>query len=140
MCIAKLNKLLCFMNTITKMENRAYWDTFCYFYGSFTVQLTSAEERNRYLMKVNTAHGEWVGIPLSGRWQYCLDRGTSKINHFQFFNTFSSNLNTTNVTVFPSSWTGDLVVKVMDSQSRGPMLKTTGWRQGRLSLWFFRGR
>ena len=40
------------------MENRAYLDTFCYFYGSFTVQLTSAEERNRYLMKVNTAHGE----------------------------------------------------------------------------------
>ena len=27
-----------------------------------------------------------------------------------------------------------LVVKVLDSQSRGPMSKTTGWLQGRLSL------
>ena len=33
-----------------------------------------------------------------------------------------------------------LVVKLLDSQSRGPMFKTTGWLQGRLSLSFFRGR
>ena len=32
-----------------------------------------------------------------------------------------------------------LVVKVLDSQSRGPMFKTTGWLQGRLSLSSFRG-
>ena len=34
----------------------------------------------------------------------------------------------------------DLVVKVLDSQYRGPMFKTTGWLQGRLSLSSFRGR
>ena len=33
-----------------------------------------------------------------------------------------------------------LVFKVLDSQSRGPVFKTTGWLQGRLSLSSFRGR
>ena len=33
-----------------------------------------------------------------------------------------------------------LVVKVLDSQSRGPLFKTTGWLQGRLSLSSFWGR
>ena len=34
----------------------------------------------------------------------------------------------------------DLVAKVLDSQSRGPVFKTTGWLQGRLSLSSLRGR
>ena len=33
-----------------------------------------------------------------------------------------------------------LVVKVLDSQSWGPVFKTAGWLQGRLSLSFFQGR
>ena len=37
-------------------------------------------------------------------------------------------------------WSNGLVVKVLDSQSRGPVIKTTGWLQGRLSLSSFRGR
>ena len=36
-------------------------------------------------------------------------------------------------------WSDGLVVKSLDSQSRGPVFKTTGWLQGRLSLSFFRG-
>ena len=31
-------------------------------------------------------------------------------------------------------WSNGLVVKALDSQSRGPVFKTTGWLQGRLSL------
>ena len=31
----------------------------------------------------------------------------------------------------------DLVVGVLDSQFRGPWMKTTGWPHGWLSLWFF---
>ena len=31
-----------------------------------------------------------------------------------------------------------LVVKALDYKSRGPVLKTTAWLQGRLSLSFFR--
>ena len=37
-------------------------------------------------------------------------------------------------------WSNGLVVKALDSQSRGPMFETTGWLQGRLSLSSFRGR
>ena len=37
-------------------------------------------------------------------------------------------------------WSYSLVVKALDSQSRGPVFKTTGWLQGRLSLSSFRGR
>ena len=33
-----------------------------------------------------------------------------------------------------------LVVKTLDSQSRSPVFKSTGWLQGRLSLSSFRGR
>ena len=33
-----------------------------------------------------------------------------------------------------------LVVKALDSQSRGPVFKTTGWFQGRLSLSSFQGQ
>ena len=33
-----------------------------------------------------------------------------------------------------------LVVKALDSQSRGPVFKTTGWLQGRLSLSSLQGR
>ena len=38
------------------------------------------------------------------------------------------------------SWSNGVVVKLLDSQSRDPVLKTTGWLQGRLSLSSFRGR
>ena len=38
------------------------------------------------------------------------------------------------------SWSNGLVVKALDSQSRGPVFKTTGWLQGRLSLSSLRGR
>ena len=37
-------------------------------------------------------------------------------------------------------WSNGLVVKALDSQSRGPVLKTTRWFQGRLSLSSFQGR
>ena len=37
-------------------------------------------------------------------------------------------------------WSNGLVVMVLDSQSRGPMFKTTGRLQGRLNLSSFRGR
>ena len=37
-------------------------------------------------------------------------------------------------------WSIGLVVKALDSQSRGPVFKTTGWLQGRLSLSSLRGR
>ena len=36
-------------------------------------------------------------------------------------------------------WSNGLVVKALDSQSRGPMFKTTDWLQGRLSLSSFGG-
>ena len=39
-----------------------------------------------------------------------------------------------------SLWTNGLVVKTLDSQSSGPVFKTTGWLQGRLSLSSFRSR
>ena len=39
-----------------------------------------------------------------------------------------------------TGWSSGLVVKALVSQSRGPMFKTTGWLQGRLSLSSFRGR
>ena len=41
--------------------------------------------------------------------------------------------------IVSSTYSG-LVVKVLDSQSRGPMFKTTGWLQSRLSLSSFQGR
>ena len=37
-------------------------------------------------------------------------------------------------------WSNGLVVKALDSQSRGPVFKSTGWLQDRLSLSSFRGR
>ena len=37
-------------------------------------------------------------------------------------------------------WSNGLVAKTLDSQSMGPVLKTNGWLQGRLSLSSFRGR
>ena len=37
-------------------------------------------------------------------------------------------------------WSDGLVVKSLDPQSRGPVFKTTGWLQGRLSLLSFLGR
>ena len=37
-------------------------------------------------------------------------------------------------------WSNGLVVKALDSQSRGPVFKTTGWLQGQLSLSSSRGR
>ena len=46
--------------------------------------------------------------------------------------------------VFPDSlfvsWSKGLMVKTLDSQSRGPVFKTTEWLQGRLSLSYFLGR
>ena len=44
------------------------------------------------------------------------------------------------LTTRPSLGASDgLVVKALDSQSRGPVIKTAGWLQGRLSLSSFRG-
>ena len=40
----------------------------------------------------------------------------------------------------PMKMSGGLVAKVLDSQSRDPVFKTTGWLQGRLSLSSFQGR
>ena len=37
------------------------------------------------------------------------------------------------------AWSKGLLVKVLDSQSRDPVFKTTGWLQGRLSLSSLRG-
>ena len=37
-------------------------------------------------------------------------------------------------------WSNGLVVKVLDSQSKSLVFKTTGWLQGRLNLLSFRGR
>ena len=37
-------------------------------------------------------------------------------------------------------WSNGIVVKALDSISRGPVFKTSGWLQGRLSLSPFRGR
>ena len=46
--------------------------------------------------------------------------------------------------VFPDSlfvsWSKGLMVKTLDSQSRGPVFKTTDLLQGRLSLSYFLGR
>ena len=42
--------------------------------------------------------------------------------------------------IFFCKWTNGLVVKALDYQSRGPVLKTTEWLQGGLSLSSFRGR
>ena len=39
-----------------------------------------------------------------------------------------------------ANWSNGLVVKALDSQSRGPVFKTAGWLQGRLSLSSSRGR
>ena len=33
-----------------------------------------------------------------------------------------------------NKWSNDLVVNALDTQSRDPLFKTTGWLQGRLSL------
>ena len=41
---------------------------------------------------------------------------------------------------FSPKRTHDLVVKARNSQYRGPVFKTTGWLQGRLSLLSFQGR
>ena len=41
---------------------------------------------------------------------------------------------------FHKEFCDGLVVKALDSQSRGPVFKTTGWLQGRLSPSSFRGR
>ena len=37
-------------------------------------------------------------------------------------------------------WSNGLVVKALDSQSKGQGYKTTGWLQGRLNLSSFRGQ
>ena len=39
-----------------------------------------------------------------------------------------------------SNLNNDLVVKALESESRCPVFKTTGWLQGRLSISSFRGR
>ena len=39
-----------------------------------------------------------------------------------------------------SFWSNGLVVKVLDSQLRGPMFKTTRWLQGQPSLSSFQGQ
>ena len=53
-------------------------------------------------------------------------------------NIASNNLNNNNN--LPNIWSNGLVVKVLDSQSSGPVLKTTRWLQGQLSLSSFRCR
>ena len=40
---------------------------------------------------------------------------------------------------FSLLWSIGLVLKALDSQSRGPVFKTSGWLQGRLSISSFRG-
>ena len=45
-----------------------------------------------------------------------------------------------NYVYYTGLWSNGLVVKVLDSQSRGPVFKTAGWLQGRLSLSSSRGR
>ena len=47
--------------------------------------------------------------------------------------------NNVNYLIDPT-WSNGLVVKALDSQSRGPVFKTAGWLQGRLSLSSSRGR
>ena len=39
-----------------------------------------------------------------------------------------------------NKWSDDQVVKSLDSQSWGPVFRTTGWLQGQLSLSSFEGR
>ena len=43
-------------------------------------------------------------------------------------------------TDYVSPWSNGLVVKVLDSESRGPVLKTIEWFQSRLSFSSFRGQ
>ena len=43
-------------------------------------------------------------------------------------------------TDYVSPWSNDLVVKVLDSESRGPVLKTIEWFQSRLRFSSFRGQ
>ena len=43
-------------------------------------------------------------------------------------------------TAFVMLWSNGLVVKALDSQSKGLVFKTIGWLQGRLSLSSFRGQ
>ena len=42
--------------------------------------------------------------------------------------------------VLNQEWSNGLVVKALDSQSKSPRFKTTGWLQGWLSLSSLRGR
>ena len=44
------------------------------------------------------------------------------------------------INALENNMSSGVVVKVLDSQSRGPVSKTTGWLQGRLSLSSFWGR
>ena len=53
--------------------------------------------------------------------------------------TPSPNLKVDVICVSPPRDNG-LVVKALDSHSRSPVFKTTGWLQGRLSLSSFQGR
>ena len=55
-------------------------------------------------------------------------------------NDLSIKLNRTNALLFEMTKYVSLVVKALDSQSRGPVFKTAGWLQGRLSLSSSRGR
>ena len=59
--------------------------------------------------------------------------------NYKFFKDFPYHRKKTNRAVV-HSWSNGLVVKTLDSQSRGPVLKSTGWLQGRLSFSSFRGR
>ena len=54
--------------------------------------------------------------------------------------TISSFLSLFSLVLVTKRWSNGLVVKALDSQSMGPVFKTTGWLQGRLSLSSFRGR
>ena len=57
------------------------------------------------------------------------------------FSSYISTFNVTEVYIYGSHiWTSGLVFRALDSWSRVPVFKTTGWLQGRLSLWSFRGR
>ena len=67
----------------------------------------------------------------------------AKLNFFSFFAIiFEPYLKVfqTDAPMVPFMWSNDLVVKALDSQSRGPVFKTTGWLQGQLSVSSFRAR
>ena len=69
---------------------------------------------------------------------FLIDKASEKKRNIRDFNKFCVFLFIYIYIFF--LWSNGLVVKMMDSRSRGSVFKTTGWLQGRLSLSSFRGR